>query len=68
MRQAATVVRKGQIYRFAIDGTEYAAFIWQAGTQFSGRIQGNPHIPECQGRTALGVRDALAALIAKPTV
>lgn len=53
------VQRQGKIYRFSIAGTEYAAFIWQHGKQFCGRIEGNPHVPQCTGRTALAVRDAL---------
>jgi hypothetical protein len=53
------VQRQGQIYRFSIAGTDYAAFIWQLGTQFRGRIEGNPQVPEHTGRTALAVRDAL---------
>jgi hypothetical protein len=54
-----SVQRMGQIYRFSIVGTEYAAFIWQFGKQYRGRIEGNPHVPECTARTALAVRDAL---------
>src|SRR5687767_13241780 len=54
-----SVQRMGQIYRFSIVGTEYAAFIWQFGKQYRGRIEGNPLVPECTARTALAVRDAL---------
>jgi hypothetical protein len=53
------VQRMGKIYRFSIVGTEYAAFIWQLGKQFRGRIDGNPQVPECTAHTALAVRDAL---------
>ena len=53
------VQRLGRIYRFSIAGTEYAAFIWQQGAQFSGRIDGNPQVPQCTGRTASAVCDAL---------
>jgi hypothetical protein len=53
------VQRQGQIYRFAIGETEYAAFVWQSGTRFRGRIEGSPHVPEQTARTALAVRDAL---------
>jgi hypothetical protein len=53
------VQRQGQVYRFSINGMDYAAFIWQLGTQFRGRIEGNPQVPECTARTALAVRDAL---------
>jgi hypothetical protein len=55
----AYVQRQGQLYRFSINGTDYVAFIWQLGVQFRGRIEGNPQVPECTGRTALVVRDAL---------
>jgi len=53
------VQRQGQIYRFSINGTDYAAFIWQLGKQFCGRIEGCPEVPQCTGRTALAVRDTL---------
>jgi hypothetical protein len=53
------VQRSGRIYRFSIDGMEYAAFIWQLGKQFHGRIEGYPQIPITTARTALAVRDAL---------
>jgi hypothetical protein len=53
------VQRQGQIYRFAINGADYAAFVWQLGTQFRGRIEDNPQVPQCTGRSALLVRDAL---------
>jgi hypothetical protein len=58
------VARQGRIYRFSIAGTEYAAFIWQQGAQFSGRIDGNPQVPQCTGRTALAVRDVLQQSLA----
>lgn len=53
------VQRQGQIYRFSINGTDYAAFVWQLGKQFCGRIEGHPQVPQCTGRTALAVRDTL---------
>lgn len=53
------VQRQGRIYRFSIEGMDYAAFIWQLGKQFHGRIDGDPQVPHCTGRTALAVRDAL---------
>jgi hypothetical protein len=58
------VQRQGQIYRFAIAGTEYAAFVWQLGTHFRGRVEGQPQVPQQTGRTALGVRDALQQWLA----
>jgi hypothetical protein len=57
--QQGHVQRQGQIYRFSINGADYAAFIWQLGTQFRGRVEGNPKVPECTGRSALAVRNAL---------
>jgi hypothetical protein len=53
------VQRQGRIYRFSVTETDYAAFIWQDGKQFYGRIEGNPQVPHCSARTALAVRDAL---------
>ena len=58
-KRQGRVQRQGQIYRFSINGSDYAAFIWQLGRQFRGRIEDNPQVPECTGRTALAVRDAL---------
>jgi hypothetical protein len=69
MRSRQSVVqRQGQIYRFSIDGIDYAAFIWKLGTQFRGRIEGHPHVPQCTGRTALAVRDALQLWLATRAV
>jgi hypothetical protein len=53
------IQRQGQIYRFSVNGAEYAAFIWQLGVQFQGRIEGQPQVPQCTGRSALAVRVAL---------
>lgn len=58
------VQRQGQIYRFSINGIEYAAFIWQLGKQFQGRIVEHPQIPVSTARTALAVRDALQQSLA----
>ena len=54
-----TIQRQGRIYRFLVNGTEYVAFIWQDGTRFCGRVEGQSHIPQCTAKTALLVRDAL---------
>jgi len=64
-RRSKTVVRKGIIYHFTVEGMEYKAFIWQAGSQFCGRVNDNPQIAECAGRTAQAVRDALATSLTK---
>jgi hypothetical protein len=47
------------MYRFSINGMEYAAFIWQFGKLFQGRVEEHPRIPVSTARTALAVRDAL---------
>jgi hypothetical protein len=57
--QEGRVLRRGRIYRFSINGTDYAAFIWQSGTQFRGRLDGHPQAPQCTGRNALAVQAAL---------
>ena len=53
------IQRQGQVYRFSIEGTDYVAFVWALNSHFRGRIDGHPEVPECSGRTALAVRDAL---------
>lgn len=57
--RSGTVQRQGRLYRFAANGTEYAAFIWQNGAQFCGRVEGHSNVPQVTGKTALAVRDAL---------
>lgn len=64
-QQAARVQRQGRIYRFTIAGKDYAAFIWQFGAQFRGRVEEQPQVPQCTGRTALAVRDALQTWLAE---
>lgn len=69
IRRAGSTQRIGRMYRFSVNGNEYAAFIWQNGAQFRGRVEGQAHIPLCTARTALAVRDALQqALRAEATV
>jgi hypothetical protein len=58
------VQRQGQVYRFSIAGTDYTAFVWQLGTRFRGRVEGNPQVPELTGRTSLAVREALQQWLA----
>lgn len=58
-RRQGRIVRQGRIYRFKVDELEYAAFIWQVGRQFCGRVEENPQVPQQRARTALAVRDAL---------
>jgi hypothetical protein len=64
-QQAARVQRQGRIYRFTIAGNDYAAFVWQFGAQFRGRVEEHPQVPQCTGRTALAVRDALQQWLTK---
>ena len=63
-KNGGRVQRQGRIYRFSIDEIEYAAFIWQLGKQFHGRVEGHPNIPVTTARTALAVRDALQQSLA----
>lgn len=58
------VQRQGQIYRFSLEGTDYAAFVWQVGTRFRGRLEGNPQAPEQTGNSSLAVREALLQWLA----
>lgn len=68
-KRTSSTQRLGQIYRFSANGSEYAAFIWQNGAQFRGRIEGQSHLPPCTARTALAVRDALQqTLLAEASV
>lgn len=60
-RRSGRVVRSGRVYRFTINEVEYAVFVWQVGSQFCGRVDGHPQVPEQKAHTALGVRDALYA-------
>lgn len=62
-RRQQRTIRQGRIYRFVINKLEYAAFIWKDGSRFRGRIEDHPQVPQCTGRTALLVRDALAAVL-----
>jgi hypothetical protein len=64
-RRSKTIVRKGNVYHFIVAEKNYTAFIWQSGNQFCGRVEGNPQVAECEGRTAFAVRDALAQLLAQ---
>lgn len=66
-QQAARVQRQGRIYRFTVAGNEYAAFIWQFGAQFRGRVEEQPQVPQCTGRTAIAVRDALEKWLIEQT-
>jgi hypothetical protein len=64
-KRTSSVARQGRIYRFTVGETTYAAFVWQAGQRFVGRVEGHSQVPEVTGRTALAVRDALQNWLAK---
>jgi len=63
IKRTGSTQRVGRVYRFSTNGIEYAAFIWQNGAQFRGRVEGQPQIPLCSARTALAVRNALEQAI-----
>jgi hypothetical protein len=61
-------VRKGQIYHLRVADVQYRAFIWQDGASFCGRVEEQPQVAHCRGRTVLAVRDQLSsALLASLT-
>jgi len=57
-------VRKGRVYHVTVAEVAYRAFIWKAGSGFCGRVEEQPQIAPCRGRTALAVRDQLCASLA----
>jgi len=57
-------VRKGRVYHVTVADVAYRAFIWQAGSGFCGRVEEQPQIALCRGRTAMAVRDQLCAALA----
>jgi len=42
----------------------YRAFVWTDGSGFCGRVEEQPQIALCKGRSALAVRDQLCAALA----
>lgn len=58
-------VRKGHIYHLRVGAVDYRAFIWQTGTSFCGRVEDQPQIAECRGRTELMVRSQLCLALAE---
>jgi hypothetical protein len=59
-----STVRKGQIYHLKVADGEYRAFIWQTGTGFCGRVEDQPQVLPCKGRTVTLVREQLRAALA----
>lgn len=66
-KQQASIQRKGRIYHFTVNEKEYAAFVWEVGKQFRGRVEGQTHVPEQTATTALAVRQRLHNWIATNT-
>lgn len=58
-------VRKGRVYHLTIASVDYRAFIWKAGSGFCGRVEEQPQIAMCRGRSVPAVRDLLCAALAK---
>ncbi len=56
-------VRKGFIYHIKVAEVDYRSFIWQAGVGFCGRVEDEPQVALCRGRTVVAVRDQLAAAL-----
>lgn len=61
-----STVRKGRVYQMRVGNVDYRAFIWQTGTSFCGRVEDQPHIPQCRGRTVVAVRDQLCSALGAP--
>jgi hypothetical protein len=57
-------IRKGRVYHVRVGEVDYRAFIWQSGTSFCGRVEDQPQIPQCRGRTEIAVRDQLCLALA----
>lgn len=62
-KRQARVTRQGRIYRFTVNGTDYAAFVWKMGKLFCGRVEDSPQVPHCTARTEIAVCDALRTWI-----
>lgn len=62
--QAKRTVRKGRIYHVKVAEADYRTFIWQAGSGFCGRVEDQPQVGLCRGRTVIAVRAQLCAALA----
>lgn len=58
------MVRKGRIYLIKVANVDYRSFIWEAGSGFCGRVEDQPQVAHCRGRTVVAVRDQLSAALA----
>ncbi|NWF80751.1 MAG: hypothetical protein HXY37_11980 [Chloroflexi bacterium] len=56
-------VRKGRVYPMKVADVEYRAFIWQSGSGFCGRLEDQPQVALCRGRTVVAVRNQLSAAL-----
>lgn len=61
--KARRTVRKGRIYPFRVDTVEYRAFIWEQNSGFCGRVEDQPQVEPCRGRTAAAVLTQLSAAL-----
>lgn len=59
-----STVRKGRIFHVQVANVAYRAFIWRTGTSFCGRVEDQPQVPQCRGRTESVVRDQLSQALA----
>ncbi|NJM08726.1 hypothetical protein HC891_24860 [Candidatus Gracilibacteria bacterium] len=59
MANLKSIVRKGRIYSVTVAETEYRAFIWQNGKNFSGRVEDHPQVQLCHGPSVVVVRERL---------
>lgn len=57
-------IRKGRVYHITVAQVAYRAFVWEDGSWFCGRVEEEPQIMPCRGRTAIAVRDQLCAALA----
>lgn len=62
--QTKRTVRKGRIIHVRVADVDYRTFIWQSGTSFCGRVEDQPQVPQCRGRTEIAVREQLCAALA----
>lgn len=56
-------VRKGHIYHIKVADVDYRSFIWEAGSGFCGRVEDEPQVAHCRGRTVVAVRNQLSAAL-----
>lgn len=56
-------VRKGRIFQVRVADVSYRTFIWQTGVTFCGRVEDQPDVPQCRGRTEVAVREQLCAAL-----